>query len=45
MSLDLRGAAVEYLQARRARGHRLAKHGQLISELVKSSVYESARFG
>lgn len=31
MSIDLRAAAVEYLQARRARGHRLARHDQLIS--------------
>lgn len=34
MSIDLRAAAIDYLQARRARGHRLAKHGQLISSFL-----------
>jgi integrase len=34
MSIDLRAAAAEYLQARRARGHRLARHDQLISSFL-----------
>lgn len=34
MSIDLRAAAGEYLQARRARGHALTAHGQLISSFL-----------
>src|SRR5207244_6031156 len=34
MSIDLRAAVTEYLQARRARGHRLARHDQLISSFL-----------
>jgi site-specific recombinase XerD len=34
MSIDLRAAATEYLRARRARGHQLAKHGQVISSFL-----------
>ena len=42
MSIDLRAAGVDYLQARRARGHRLAKHGQLISSFLDGLAAQNA---
>ncbi|HEX2804920.1 MAG TPA: tyrosine-type recombinase/integrase [Kineosporiaceae bacterium] len=42
MSIDLRAAAGEYLQARRARGHRLAKHGLLISSFLDGLAAQNA---
>ncbi|MGH8055590.1 MAG: tyrosine-type recombinase/integrase [Stenotrophomonas sp.] len=35
MSIDLRAASVDYLQARRARGYRLADHGWLITSFLE----------
>lgn len=42
MSIDLRAAAVDYLQARRTRGHRLAKHGRLISSFLDGLAAQNA---
>lgn len=42
MSIDLRAAAVEYLQARRARGHRLARHEGLISSFLDGLAAQNA---
>jgi integrase len=42
MSIDLRAAADEYLQGRRARGHRLARHGRLISSFLDGLAAQDA---
>lgn len=42
MSIDLRAAAVDYLQARRARGHRLARHDGLISAFLDGLAAQGA---
>ena len=42
MTVDLRAAAADYLQARRARGHRLARHEGLISAFLDGLAAQNA---
>jgi hypothetical protein len=42
MNIGLRAAATEYLQARRARGYRLADHDRLISSFLDGLAARSA---